>query len=92
MVVDFAVQFVNLEAENVCLREAVKSLSEQHEKANKLATETQGEAANLRKDLDQLKTKLEEEEKQRTEAQARADKKEGDLRKSIEQYELLYTY
>jgi hypothetical protein len=49
MVVDFATQFVNLEAGNACLREAAKSSFEQLEKVNKMATEAQGEAAKLRK-------------------------------------------
>jgi uncharacterized coiled-coil protein SlyX len=83
-VMDFANQFIRMEAENACLREVVKSPTEQLEKANKLATEVQGEAANLRKELDLLKSKIKEEEQQKIEAQARADKKEGDLRKSIE--------
>jgi hypothetical protein len=49
-----------------------------------VATEARREASKLKKELDQLKAKLEEEEKQRTEAQTREDKKEGDLRKFIE--------
>ena len=84
MVVDFAAQFIHLEAENARLREVAKSSSDQLERANKLATEAQGEAASLKKELDLLKAKIKEEEQQKIEAQAQADKKEGDLRKSIE--------
>jgi hypothetical protein len=81
-VVDFAAQFVKLEAVNAQLREATRSSSEQLEKAKKLAIEAQREAAKF-KELHQAKAKLEEEEKQRTEAQTQANKKGGDLRKSI---------
>ena len=84
MVVDFAAQFIHLEAENARLREVAKSSSDQLERANKLATEAQGEAASLKKELDLLKAKIKEEEQQKIEAQAQTDKKEGDLRKSIE--------
>jgi hypothetical protein len=73
-----------MEAENARLREAAKSSTKQLERANKRATETQREAANLKKELDLLKAKIREEEQQKIEAQAQADKKEGDLRKSIE--------
>jgi predicted nucleic acid-binding Zn-ribbon protein len=68
---------------NAQLGEATSSSSEQLDKANKLAIEAQREATKLKKELDPVKDKLEEEEKQRTEAQTRADKKGGDLRKSI---------
>jgi hypothetical protein len=83
-VMDFANQFIRMEAENARLREVIKSSTEQLEKANKLATEAQGEATNLKKELDLLKAKMKEEEQLKIEAQAQADKKEGDLRKSVE--------
>nr|XP_051212788.1 uncharacterized protein LOC127330703 isoform X2 [Lolium perenne] len=72
-----------MEAENAHLREVAKSSTEQLEKANKLATEAQKEAASL-KELNLLKEKMKEEEQLKFEAQAQADKKEGDLHKSIE--------
>ena len=81
--VDFADQFVRMEAENARLREVAKSSTEQLEKANRLAAEAQKEAASL-KELNLLKEKMKEEEQLRFEAHAQADKKEGDLRKSIE--------
>ncbi|KAM0904955.1 hypothetical protein ACQ4PT_017682 [Festuca glaucescens] len=84
IVVDFAAQFIRLEAENAHIREVAKSSTDQLERANKLATEAQGKAADLKKELDLLKAKMKEEEQQKIEAQAQADKKEGDLRKSIE--------
>jgi membrane-associated HD superfamily phosphohydrolase len=77
MVVDFAAQFIHLEAENVRLQEVSKSSSEQLEKANKLAAEARGEAAKLRKELDLLKAKMEEEEQQKIEAHARAEKRKA---------------
>jgi chromosome segregation ATPase len=83
-VMDFANQFIRMEAQNVHLWEVVKSSTEQLENTNKLATEAQGEAADLKKELDLLKAKMKEEEQLKIEAQAQADKKEGDLRKSVE--------
>jgi hypothetical protein len=44
MVMDFAAQFIKLEAEKAQLREAAKSSAEQLEKANKLATNARQEA------------------------------------------------
>ena len=73
-----------LKLKNVHLREVAKSSSDQLERANKLATEAQEEAVSLKKELDLLKAKIKEEEQQKIEAQAQTDKKEGDLRKSIE--------
>ncbi|KAM0844733.1 hypothetical protein ACQ4PT_056857 [Festuca glaucescens] len=84
IVVDFADQFVRMKAENACLREAAKSSTEKLEKANNLTAEAQKEAASLRKELNLLKERMKEEEQLRLEAHAQADKKEGDLRKSIE--------
>jgi hypothetical protein len=49
-----------------------------------LAAEAQGEAASLKKELDLLKAKMREEEQLNIEAQVQADKKEGDLCKSVE--------
>ena len=68
--VDFADQFIRMEAENARLREVAKSSTEQLEKTNKLATEAQREAANLKKELDLLKAKMKEEEQLKIEAQA----------------------
>ena len=84
IVVDFADQFVRMEAENARLREAAKSSTEKLEKANNLTAEAQKEATSLRKELNLLKERMKEEEQLRLEAHAQADKKEGDLRKSIE--------
>jgi hypothetical protein len=84
IVVDLADQFIRMEAEYARLQEVAKSSTEQLAKANKLATEAQREAANLKKELDLLKAKMKEEEQLKIEAQAQADKKEGDLRKSVE--------
>ena len=84
IVVDFADQFVRMEAENARLREVARTSTEQLEKANKLAVEAQEEAVSLKKELNLLKEKMKEEEHLKLEAHALADKKEGDLRKSIE--------
>jgi hypothetical protein len=54
MVVEFAAQFIHLEAENARLREPAKSSSDQLERENKLAAEAQGEAENFRKKMDLL--------------------------------------
>jgi cell shape-determining protein MreC len=70
IVVDYADQFVRMEAENARLREVAKSSTEQLEKANKLATEAQKEAAGLKKELNPLKEKTKEEEQLKFEAQA----------------------
>jgi chromosome segregation ATPase len=84
MVADFAAQFIKLEAENAQLREAARSSADQLEKVNELATEAQREAKKLKKELGQVKAKLEAEERQRAEAQTQADEKEGNLCKYIE--------
>ncbi|KAM0863262.1 hypothetical protein ACQ4PT_044707 [Festuca glaucescens] len=84
IVVDFADQFISMEAENARLREVATSSTEQLEKANKLATKAQREASNLKEELDLLKAKMKEEEQLKIDAQALADKKEGDLRKAVE--------
>jgi hypothetical protein len=83
MVVDFAAQFIHLEAENARLREVANSSTNQLERANRLAIEAQGEAADLKKELDLPKAKIREEEQQKIESQAQAEKKEGNLRKSV---------
>ena len=87
MVKDFAAQFVELEAENARLHQelaAAKSSAEQIETANKLATDAWQEAEDLKKELGQVKAKLEEEERLKEEAQSQAEKREDKLRKSIE--------
>ncbi|KAM0920169.1 hypothetical protein ACQ4PT_007692 [Festuca glaucescens] len=84
MVMDFAAQFIKLEAENAQLRESAKPSAEQLEKANRLAAEAWREADKLKKELGQVTAKLEEEERQKAEAQTQAEEKEGSLRKSIE--------
>jgi ABC-type enterochelin transport system substrate-binding protein len=63
MVIDFAAQFIKLETKSAQLRESAKSSAEQLEKANMLATEARREADKLKKELGQVKAKLEEEEK-----------------------------
>ncbi|KAM0925266.1 hypothetical protein ACQ4PT_004298 [Festuca glaucescens] len=82
--VDFADQFISMEAENARLLEVAKSSTEQLAKANKLATEALREASNLKEGLDLLKAKMKEVEQLKIEAQALVDKKEGDLRKAVE--------
>jgi hypothetical protein len=47
-VVDFANQFVRLEAENVQIRKAAKSSADQVQEANRLAAEAQNENASLK--------------------------------------------
>jgi cell shape-determining protein MreC len=47
IVVDFADQFVRMEAENAQLREAAKSLTDQLQESNRLAAEAQKEKASL---------------------------------------------
>jgi hypothetical protein len=84
IVVDFADQFVQLEAENVKLRKAAKSSADQVQEANRLAAEARNENASLKEELKKLKKKMKEEEESRHKAFVEADKKEGALRKSIE--------
>jgi uncharacterized protein (UPF0216 family) len=87
-VIDFADQFVRMETENTQLREAARSLTDQLQEANRLATEAQKENVILKEELKQLKKKMKEEEqsklKAQAQAQAQAYKKEGALCKSIE--------
>ncbi|KAK1597253.1 hypothetical protein QYE76_000058 [Lolium multiflorum] len=68
----------------VHLQRAAKSSSDQLEQAFKLLAAARREADKLKKELNQLKTKLKEEEKQKAEAQAHMKEKEDSLRKSIE--------
>jgi predicted nucleic acid-binding Zn-ribbon protein len=84
IVVDFADQFVRLEAENVQLHKAAKSSADQVQEANKLAAEAQSENTSLKDELKKLKKKMKEEQESKLKAYAEADKKEGALRKSIE--------
>jgi predicted nucleic acid-binding Zn-ribbon protein len=83
IVVDFADQFVRLEAENARLREAAKSSSEQAQEGNRLAAEAWNEIASLKEELNKLKKKMKEEQESKLKAYAEADKKEGALCKSI---------
>lgn len=82
--VDFADQFVRLEAENVQLRKAVKTSADQVLEANRLAAEAQSENTCLKDELKKLKKKMKEEQEARHKAFVEADEKEGALRESIE--------
>jgi hypothetical protein len=59
--VDFADQFVQLEAENAQLRKAVKTSADQLLEANRLAAEAQSENTCLKDELRKLKKKMKEE-------------------------------
>ncbi|KAM0922899.1 hypothetical protein ACQ4PT_005848 [Festuca glaucescens] len=84
IVVNFADQFVPLEAENVQLRKATKSSADQVQEANRLAAEAWNENASLNEELKKLKKNMKEEQESRFKAFVEADKKDGALRKSIE--------
>ncbi|KAM0873436.1 hypothetical protein ACQ4PT_038066 [Festuca glaucescens] len=84
MVRDFASRFIQLKSENARLQKATQSSSDQLDQAVKLAAAARQEANKLKKELNQLKTKLKEEEKEKVEAQAQTQEKEDNLRKSIE--------
>ncbi|KAK1685578.1 hypothetical protein QYE76_046426 [Lolium multiflorum] len=84
IVVDFAGQFVRLEAENTQLRKAAKTSADQVLEANRLASEAQSENTNLKDELKKLKKKMKEEQEVRHKAFVEADKKEGAVRESIE--------
>jgi predicted nucleic acid-binding Zn-ribbon protein len=84
IVVDFADQFVRLEAENAQLRNAAKSSADQVQEANMLIAEARNENVSLKEELRKLKRKMKEEQELKLKAYAEVDKKEGALRKSIE--------
>jgi predicted nucleic acid-binding Zn-ribbon protein len=84
IVVNFADQFVQLEAENTQLRKVAKSSADQVQEANRLAAEARSENASLKEELKKLKKKMKEEQESKLKAYAEADKKEGALCKSIE--------
>jgi predicted nucleic acid-binding Zn-ribbon protein len=84
MVRDFAYRFIQLETENAQLQRAAQPSSNQLDQAVKLVAAARQEADKLKKELNQLKTKLKEEEKEKVEAQAQTKEKEDSLRKSIE--------
>jgi predicted nucleic acid-binding Zn-ribbon protein len=85
IVVDFADQFIRLEAANAQLRDAAKSSSDQFQEANRLAAEARKENTSLKEELKKRKKNMkEEEEESKLKAYAEADKKEGAIRKSIE--------
>jgi chromosome segregation ATPase len=83
-VVDFASQFVRLEAENAQLREAAKSSSDQLQQEKRLAADAQSENMSMKEELKTLKKKLKGEQESKLKAYVEADKKEGALRESIE--------
>ena len=80
---DFASRFIQLESENARLQQAAQSSSDQLDQAVKLAAIARQEADKLKKELNQLKTKLKEEEKEKAEARVQAKEKEDNLRNSI---------
>ena len=82
--VDFVDQFVQLEAENVQLRKAVKTLADQVLEANMLAAEAQSKNTCLKDELMKLKKKMKEEHEARHKAFVEAGEKEGTLHESIE--------
>jgi uncharacterized coiled-coil protein SlyX len=77
IVVDFADQFIRMEAENAQLREAAKSSTDQLQEANKLVAEAQKENAILKEELNLLKKKMKEEEQSKLKAHAQAIQEGG---------------
>jgi ATPase subunit of ABC transporter with duplicated ATPase domains len=86
IVKDFASRFIQLEFQNARLQRAAQSSSDKLDQAVKLAATARQEAEKLKKELNQLKMKLEEDKKEKVEkveAQAQAMEKEDNLRNSI---------
>jgi predicted nucleic acid-binding Zn-ribbon protein len=75
IVVDFADQFVHLQAENSQLRETAKSSSDQMQEENRLAAKAQKENTSLKQELKKLEKNMKEEEESKLEAYDQADKK-----------------
>jgi hypothetical protein len=83
IVVDFAGQFVRLEAQNVQVRKAAKTSADQVLEANRLASEAQNENASLKDEMKKPKKKMKEEQEARHKAFVEADKIKCALRDSI---------
>ena len=87
MVSDFAEQFVKMEAENAQLRKdlaAAKASTEQAEASRKMAEEAWQKNEDLEKELAAIKADLDKEVKLRETMKAQVEKRENQLRKSIE--------
>jgi chromosome segregation ATPase len=76
---DFASRFTHLEAENVQLQQAAQSKSAQLDQTVKMAATARQEAGSLKKELNQLKTMLKEEDKEKAEAQIQVKEKEDNI-------------
>ena len=87
MVSDFAEQFVKMEAENAQLLKdlaAAKASTEQAEASRKMAEEAWQKNEDLEKELAAVKADLDKEVKLRETMKAQVEKRENQLRKSIE--------
>jgi chromosome segregation ATPase len=68
---DFVSQLSSLQADKARLQEDVLSTTSKLDKAAKIAATAHQNANSLKKELDQLKKKLKEEEREKAEAQVR---------------------
>ncbi|KAK1632467.1 hypothetical protein QYE76_006782 [Lolium multiflorum] len=82
-VVEFAEEFIRLEAENSQLRKTIRSSADQVLEANRLATDAKNENVLLKEEVKKLKQRLKDELDAKNAAAAAIDKKEGALRESI---------
>jgi predicted nucleic acid-binding Zn-ribbon protein len=80
---DFADQVTRLESENVQLRKAIKTLTDQVLEANRLTADARNENTLLKDELKKLKKKMKDEQEARRKASMIADEKEGALREFI---------
>jgi septal ring factor EnvC (AmiA/AmiB activator) len=79
---DFASQFSSLQADNTRLQEDVLSTTSKLDQAVKIAATARQNADSLKKELNQLKRKLQEGEKEKAKAQAQRKEREDLLHKS----------
>jgi methylthioribose-1-phosphate isomerase len=79
---DFPSQFSSLQADNARLQEDVLSTTSKLDQAVKIAATARQNADSLKKELDQLKKRLKEEEKEKAKAQAQRKEREDLLHKS----------
>ncbi|KAK1617679.1 hypothetical protein QYE76_023196 [Lolium multiflorum] len=82
-VMEFAEQFIRLEADNAQLRKAIKSSADQAIEANRIAAEAKSENALLKEEVTRLKRQMKDDQDARRAAAAAIDKKEGVLRESV---------
>jgi predicted transcriptional regulator len=78
----FASQFSSLEADKARLQEEVHSTSSKLDQAVKMAATAHQNADSLKRELDQLKKRLKEEDKEKAEAKVQRKKREDLLRQS----------